>query len=460
MAWSSGLQLRVTAGNDEGRVVLLNSPEITLGRAVETSESSPGWVLFSEPTVSRIHALLQWDDENQCYVLQHRSRTNPTLVRGVPVDGYPLHLHEKVSLGLLEFELEQAEARPGKLGNAVQRPGGAPASNAGGVFDALSDYAQNSRDTQKSREHMAGMAGLIAPLKEHRVSTPYFDNLKIVPIGRTKATQTTLSAIQPLYPVSSHGIGREMLLQRLQSLNSRGIMFGHQDDPFYGLGWDDRSASGGHSDVLATCGDYPAVMGFELGGIEMGDTKSLDSVPFARIREELLAHVRRGGIVTISWHPRNPHTGGTSWVNAQERDKNTVAAVLPGGQSHEVFQIWLGRLTNFLASLCDEQGQPVPFIFRPWHENSGGWFWWGRGLCSAQEYKALWNMTQDYVTRTLPYNILWSWSPNYGFLHPQHMQPRRDRPRSRERQTPRPHRVRLSEHPRPNMVDTRIEASD
>ncbi len=161
MAWSSGLQLRVTAGNDEGRVVLLNSPEITLGRAVETSESSPGWVLFSEPTVSRIHALLQWDDENQCYVLQHRSRTNPTLVRGVPVDGYPLHLHEKVSLGLLEFELEQAEARPGKLGNAVQRPGGAPASNAGGVFDALSDYAQNSRDTQKSREHMAGMAGLI-----------------------------------------------------------------------------------------------------------------------------------------------------------------------------------------------------------------------------------------------------------------------------------------------------------
>ena len=24
-------------------------------------------------------------------------------------------------------------------------------------------------------------------------------------------------------------------------------------------------------------------------------------------------------------------------------------------------------------------------------------------------------MTQDFVTRTLPYNILWSWSPNYGF---------------------------------------------
>lgn len=204
----------------------------------------------------------------------------------------------------------------------------------------------------------------------------------------------------------------QLLRLRLQKLQKRGIMFGHQDAPFYGLGWKYEE---GRSDVHDVCGDYPAVMGFELGGIEVGDDKNLDSVPFQVMRREIIAQHRRGGIVTISWHPRNPHTGGTAWVNAQERSKNTVAAVLPGGKDYEVFQIWLGRLTTFLASLCDEHGQPIPFIFRPWHENSGGWFWWGRGLCSAEEYKALWNMTQDFVTRTLPYNILWSWSPNYGF---------------------------------------------
>ena len=159
MAWSSGLQLRVTAGNDEGRVVLLNSPEITLGRAVETSESSPGWVLFSEPTVSRIHALLQWDDENQCYVLQHRSRTNPTLVRGMPVDSYPLHLNEKVSLGLLEFQLEPADMRKGKLGDAVKKPTQQGVSP--GVFDALNNYAADSHTRHQNREGMVGMAGLI-----------------------------------------------------------------------------------------------------------------------------------------------------------------------------------------------------------------------------------------------------------------------------------------------------------
>ena len=49
-----------------------------------------------------------------------------------------------------------------------------------------------------------GMAGLIAPLQERRVSTPYFDNLKISPLGRTRANETVLPAISPLYVASSN----------------------------------------------------------------------------------------------------------------------------------------------------------------------------------------------------------------------------------------------------------------
>ncbi len=216
-----------------------------------------------------------------------------------------------------------------------------------------------------------------------------------------------LNPVAPKVPTTA-----QQLTQRLQRLQRRGIMFGHQDDPLYGLGW---SYEEGRSDVRDLTGDYPAVMGFELGGIEVGDERNLDSVPFHVMRREILRQYARGGIITISWHPRNPLTGGTAWVNAQERGQNTVAAVLPGGKVHGVFQVWMKRLTNFLASLTDEQGRAIPFIFRPWHENSGAWFWWGSGLCSSDEYKALWNMTQDYVRGALPCNILWSWSPNYGF---------------------------------------------
>ena len=96
--------------------------------------------------------------------------------------------------------------------------------------------------------------------------------------------------VGPLY-----GQTREDLLNRLADLQKKGYMVGHQDDPFYGLKWsgiaDPQKPERGRSDVKEVVGDYPAVMGFDLGGIEMGDEKNLDSVPFSRIREELLAHV-------------------------------------------------------------------------------------------------------------------------------------------------------------------------
>ncbi len=170
----------------------------------------------------------------------------------------------------------------------------------------------------------------------------------------------------------------QQLEERMDSLQKKGYMAGHQDDPFYGIGW---AYEDGKSDVKLTVGDYPAVMGFDLGGIEMGDDKNLDSVPFTRIHDELLAHVKRGGIVTISWHPRNPLTTAPD-----------------GGRGEQ--------------KLKDENGKPVPVIFRPWHENNGSWFWWGQKLCSDEEFKSLWNLLQDYLVGRGLDNLLWSYSPN------------------------------------------------
>ena len=211
----------------------------------------------------------------------------------------------------------------------------------------------------------------------------------------------------------------QQLEERLDSLQRKGYMAGHQDDPFYGIGW---AYEDGKSDVKMTVGDYPAVMGFELGGIELGDAKNLDSVPFTRIHDELLAHVKRGGIVTVSWHPRNPMTtaphgglDGQKWPEGSAwdvSDTTVVKNVLPGGQKAELFQTWMQRVGDFLESLKDEDGKLVPIIFRPWHENNGSWFWWGQKLCTDEEFKALWNLLQDYLNERGFDNLLWSYSPN------------------------------------------------
>ncbi|MBO4463710.1 MAG: acetylxylan esterase [Prevotella sp.] len=211
----------------------------------------------------------------------------------------------------------------------------------------------------------------------------------------------------------------QQLSNRLNNLQQKGYMFGHQDDPFYGLTWAYEKDS---SDVKNVCGDWPAVMGFELGGIEMGDEKSLDDVPFSKITEEVIKHYERGGIVTISWHPRNPLTTKESladrkaqpWPQGSAWDvKNTtvVKSILPGGKNHEKFQVWMQRVSDFLATLKTKDGQPIPIIWRPWHENTGSWFWWGEKLCTAEEYKALWNMLQDKLNADGFDNLLWAYSP-------------------------------------------------
>jgi hypothetical protein len=210
----------------------------------------------------------------------------------------------------------------------------------------------------------------------------------------------------------------QQLKTRLAGLQQKGYMFGHQDDPFYGLTWEYQNDS---SDVKNVCGDYPAVMGFELGGIEMGDEKNLDSVPFTRMREEIINHYERGGVVTISWHPRNPMTTIEGGGNAGQKfpegtawditDTTVVKNILPGGVKHELFQTWMTRLSDFLGTLTTADGKKVPIIFRPWHENTGSWFWWGEKLCTVEEYKGLWNMLQDYLNGQGFDNLLWAYSP-------------------------------------------------
>src|SRR5205807_1220680 len=76
---------------------------------------------------------------------------------------------------------------------------------------------------------------------------------------------------------------------------------------------------------------------------------------------------RRGGVVTLSWHMRNPVTGGNAWDTTR-----AVPAILPGGAQHEHYRQWLDRFADYVNGL--RAPGLVPVIFRPLHETSGGWF--------------------------------------------------------------------------------------
>ncbi|MDE6381209.1 MAG: glycoside hydrolase family 26 protein [Muribaculaceae bacterium] len=197
-----------------------------------------------------------------------------------------------------------------------------------------------------------------------------------------------------------------VLIAQLDSTSKAGkFYFGHSDDTAYGHEWKYET---GRSDVKDITGEYPGLMNWDLGMLELDSTKNLDGVPFDFMAGEIIAQNARGGINAISWHLRNPLSGGDSWdVSAsplKELQENQALA--------DTLDAWIGKVADFIGSLQDAEGNRVPVIFRPWHENTGTWFWWGAGNSTPEQYKDLWKRTRKIFDEKGIDNVVWAYSPD------------------------------------------------
>ncbi len=196
------------------------------------------------------------------------------------------------------------------------------------------------------------------------------------------------------------------LFKNLKALGEDAVLFGHQDDPAYGVHWKWEE---GRSDVKEVTGAYPAVMGFDLGRIEFGRRRNIDNIPFNSMKRWIEEGYKEGRVITVSWHAWNPMTGRDSWSAG-----SGVAEILPGGSHHEQYKARLDRVAAFFADLTTGflgLGNEVPVIFRPFHEQNGDWFWWGANRCTPEEYIALWRFTVDYLRNEKKlHNLLYAFS--------------------------------------------------
>ena len=221
------------------------------------------------------------------------------------------------------------------------------------------------------------------------------------------ATANSGSADEQIYqPADANATEATVeLLNDLYTLRERGVMLGHQDDLAYGIGWTDEGDY--RSDVEMVVGDYPALFGWDLGHLELGDSQNLDQVPFEGMRRNAIWADSKGGVNTFSWHLRNPLTGGDSWDVSSDK---VVWSILHDEAVSAKYREWLDRLVAFMLSLRRESGELIPVIFRPYHELSGNWFWWCASQCSVDEYVALWRYTVDYLRDKGVHNMLLSYS--------------------------------------------------
>ena len=181
------------------------------------------------------------------------------------------------------------------------------------------------------------------------------------------------------------------LYGHMQRLVKKGFMIGHQDDLAYGVNWKYKE---GGSDIHEVTGDYPAVYGWDLSGLERpGAANNIDGVPFKKMRRFIQEGYARGGVITMSWHADNPLTGKNAW----DTTHGTVVSILPGGANHNLYKTWLDNIAAYLLSLKGKRGELIPVLFRPYHELTGTWFWWCRNNCKPEQFKVLWRFTNYYL---------------------------------------------------------------
>ena len=190
------------------------------------------------------------------------------------------------------------------------------------------------------------------------------------------------------------------LYKKLNQLVQKGYLFGHQDDLAYGVNWKYEDHK---SDIKEVVGDYPAVYGWDIAGLEKDDANNIDGVPFDKMKQYIKEANERGGISTISWHFDNPATGKNAWDNTP----NSLKTILPGEKNHEKFTSWLDKAANFFLSLKDNKGKNIPILFRPYHELTGGWFWWGKGNGTPEEFKSAWKFTFEYLQKKGVHNLIY-----------------------------------------------------
>lgn len=195
------------------------------------------------------------------------------------------------------------------------------------------------------------------------------------------------------------------LFYNLKQTAGKGILFGQQDATMYGVGW---SGDTDRSDVKSVTGSHPAMFGWDLEGIAKEDSDSNRNKNAAVIRKLCIEAYQKGGVNTLSWHMQNFVTGKNFYDTTR-----CVAAILPGGSRHQQFLTALDHVADFIASLKTEDGTAVPVIFRPFHEHTGNWFWWGKPFCSADEFKALWQFTIQYLRdKKQLHQVLYAYSPD------------------------------------------------
>ncbi|MDR0915802.1 MAG: glycoside hydrolase family 26 protein [Oscillospiraceae bacterium] len=251
----------------------------------------------------------------------------------------------------------------------------------------------------------------------------------------------------------------QKLLAYLKGVANAGyLLYGVQNYP-YEKGGGYPSADARSSDVRDLVGADPAIFGLDsLSLIGMENAWRVDGVADGEyVRGSVLRTVqawRGGSIPTLSMHMSDPAMVYDDYVNGNrnratgeplfadnvwnfkgygydnscrtatdERDGRERSPHKPMLRIYRGDAGVIGVLNAYLdivAAYCLAlQAENVPILLRPFHENSGDWFWWGNSGCEDEDgaytpdiFRSNWRYIVKYLQDKGVHNALYVYSPN------------------------------------------------
>lgn len=198
--------------------------------------------------------------------------------------------------------------------------------------------------------------------------------------------------------------------------NSDQVLFGHQNDVSRSV-----NANASLGDVYDVTGSVSGVFGIDtlaLAGSEAGGTDAASALRNSVEYSKKAA--QNGAIVSLSAHMPNftnskikkNDDGSYDFFNcdfseSKDLSNDSLKTILPGGENNEVYNAYLDIIADYANRLAMDK---IPVMFRPLHENTGSWFWWG-STNSEESYKSLYRYTRDYLESKGVHNLLYVYSP-------------------------------------------------
>lgn len=176
---------------------------------------------------------------------------------------------------------------------------------------------------------------------------------------------------------------------------------------------DEGRASSEFEKITAKTGKSFAVLGLDMGNYSLGSKEHGSESRSVEYAYDWYNNA--GGIVQLCWHWTSPgeyavNAGDNPWYSSfyKEGSKLDLDKIM-NGEDETGYQLLMDDIDNMSKELARLRDAGVPVLWRPLHEASGGWFWWGD--CEPESYIKLWNVMYDKMTNEHDLtNLIWVWN--------------------------------------------------